>query len=199
MGATGKRVVVAGIVGGIAMFLWSSVAHVLLPLGEIGISTVTHNEDAFLASMHSALGEQHGLYLFPAGGNSTDAAAMQQYAQKIAVGPSGLIVYHPSGAEALAPRQLVTEFLTEILAALIIAFLLSQMRSEQFATRFGLTVVLAVLAALSTNISYWNWYGFPLSYTLTYMSIQIAGFIAAGAVAAAILKPRAAVADPVHA
>jgi hypothetical protein len=137
--------------------------------------------------------------VFPAGGNSTDAAAMQQYAQKIASGPSGMIVYHPSGAQALAPGQLVTEFLTEVLAALIVAFLLNQMRSEQFGTRFGMTVVLGVLAALSTNISYWNWYGFPLSYTLTYMSIQIVGFIAAGAVAAAILKSRAAAAEPVHA
>jgi hypothetical protein len=195
----GKRVIVAGIVGGIAMFLWSSVAHVALPLGEIGVSTVTLNEDAFLASMHSALGEQHGLYIFPAGGNSTDAAGMQQYAQKIASGPSGLIVYHPSGAQALAPGQLVTEFLSETLAALMVAFLLSQMRAEQFGVRFGMTVVLGVLGALSTNISYWNWYGFPLSYTLTYMSIQIVGFIASGAVAAAILKRRAAVAEPVHA
>jgi hypothetical protein len=194
-----KRVIVAGIVGGIAMFLWSSVAHVLLPLGQIGISTVTHNEDAFLMSMHSALGEQHGFYIFPAGGNSTDAAAMQQYAQRIANGPSGMIVYHPSGAEALSPSQLVTEFLTETLAALILAFLLNQMRSERFGTRLGMTVVLGVFAVLSTNISYWNWYGFPLTYTLAYMSIQIVGFIAAGAVAAGVLKSRAAVAEPVHA
>jgi hypothetical protein len=195
----GKRVIVAGIVGGIAMFLWSSVAHVALPLGETGVSTVTHNEDALLVSLHSSLGDQHGLYLFPAGGNSTDAAGMQQYAQKIASGPSGMIVYHPSGAQALAPGQLVTEFLSETLAGLIVAFLLSQMRSERFGSRLGITVVLGVFGALSTNISYWNWYGFPLSYTLAYMSIQIAGFIVAGAVAAAILKRRVPVAEPVHA
>ena len=79
------------------------------------------------------------------------------------------------------------------------AFLLSRMRSEPFGSRLGMTIVLSVFGALSTNISYWNWYGFPLSYTLAYMSIQIVGFIAAGTVAAAILKRRAPVAEPVHA
>jgi hypothetical protein len=46
------------------------------------------------------------------------------------------------------------------------------------------------LASLPTNVSYWNWYGFPGSYTASYMAIQIAGFVVAGIVAALVLRGR---------
>jgi hypothetical protein len=32
-----KRILLAGLLGGLAMFIWQSVAHVVLPLGEAGI------------------------------------------------------------------------------------------------------------------------------------------------------------------
>jgi hypothetical protein len=43
-------------------------------------------------------------------------------------------------------------------------------------------------AAITTNISYWNWYGFPASYTAAYMTTEIVGFVAAGIVAGAVVK-----------
>jgi hypothetical protein len=48
-----------------------------------------------------------------------------------------------------------------------------------------------VLAAIGTNVSYWNWYGFPLAYTAAYMTTEIVGFVCAGLVAAALVKPAA--------
>jgi hypothetical protein len=40
------------------------------------------------------------------------------------------------------------------------------------------------LAAIASNVSYWNWYGFPYVYTAGYMFIQIIGFLCVGIVAA---------------
>src|SRR5689334_9442149 len=59
-----KRVVLAGLLGGVAMFFWMSLAHVVLPLGETGVQEIA-NEPAVLSAMHAALGEKSGLYLFP--------------------------------------------------------------------------------------------------------------------------------------
>jgi len=36
-------------------------------------------------------------------------------------------------------------------------------RMLSFTSRLGFTVVAGVLAAIGTNVSYWNWYGFPLA------------------------------------
>ena len=49
-----KRAVLAGLLGGVAMFVWMSVAHVVLPLGETGVQEIA-NEPPVLTAMHAAL------------------------------------------------------------------------------------------------------------------------------------------------
>jgi hypothetical protein len=56
-----------------------------------------------------------------------------------------------------------------------------------FAGRIGFVLVAGILAAIATNVSYWNWYGFPGAYTASYMLIQIVGFFLVGVVAALVL------------
>jgi hypothetical protein len=191
-----KRVLLAGVLGGIAMFVWSSIAHVALPLGKTGIKEIP-NEQAVLSGMQAQLGGTSGLYAFPGmglGPNPTrqeENAAMQQYDQKLAANPSGILIYHPPGAKALTPGQLMTEFLTELVEALLLAWLLAQTSLATLASRMGFVTIVALMAAITTNVPYWNWYGFPASYTTAYMSIQFVDYLVAGLVAAVILKPRA--------
>jgi len=190
-----KRVLLAGVLGGIAMFVWSSIAHIALPLGRTGIKEIP-NEPAVLSGMQAQLGGSSGLYAFPGmglGPNPTrqeEEAAMQQYEQKLAANPSGILIYHPPGAKALTPGQLITEFLTELAEALLLAWLLAQTALATLASRMGFVTIAALMAAISTNIPYWNWYGFPTSYTTAYISIQFVGYVLAGLVAAVILKTK---------
>lgn len=188
-----KRILLAGILGGIAMFLWSFIAHDVLPLGTAGISEIP-NEPAVLASMSSSLGERSGLYMFPGfglGRNATrqqKAAAMQDYEKKLASSPSGILIYHPAGGSTVTPARLGTEFLTELIEAFLLVFLLAQINLVSFGSRVGFVALTGLLAAIATNIPYWNWYGFPLTYTLSYMTIEVVSFLIVGIVAAAILK-----------
>jgi hypothetical protein len=46
----------------------------------------------------------------------------------------------------------------------------------------------AKLGAITTNIPYWNWYGFPSNYTTAYMFSQIMGYLCVGIVAALTMK-----------
>jgi len=189
-----KRVLLAGLLGGIAMYIWTALAHMVLPLGEAGIKEMP-NETAVLSAMRSSLGESPGLYLFPGMGLGPDAtsqqkqAAMQQYSQKLAANPSGIVMYNPPGMQALAPRQFIAEFVKELIEALLVVVLLAQTRLASFAARLGFVVVAGVLASIGTNVSYWNWYGFPATYTAAYMTTQILGFVCVGLVAAAMVKP----------
>ena len=188
-----KRILLAGVLGGIAMFVWASLAHMVLPLGQTGIKEIP-NEASVLSAMHSSLGEKSGLYMFPGmalGANPNreqQHTAMEHYGEKLAANPSGLLVYHPPGAKALTPGQLVTEFLTELLEALIVVFLLAHTRLTTFGPRVGFVTLVGVLAAITTNISYWNWYGFPANYTAAYMTIEMVGYLVVGIVAALVMK-----------
>ena len=58
------RILLAGILGGIVMFIWTSIAHMALPLGEAGINEIP-NELAVLSAMQSSIGEKTALHVFP--------------------------------------------------------------------------------------------------------------------------------------
>ena len=191
-----KRVLLAGLAGGLAMFIWTAVAHMVLPLGEAGIKEIP-NEQAVLGAMRSSLGDRSGLYLFPGMGLGPDAtsqqkqAAIAQYGQKLAANPSGILMYNPPGIQALAPRQFIAEFVKELIESLLAVLLLAQTRLASFGSRLGFMAVIGLLAAIGTNVSYWNWYGFPLTYTAAYITTQFVGFVCVGLIAAAMVKPAA--------
>ncbi|HVW85593.1 MAG TPA: hypothetical protein VHB50_12980 [Bryobacteraceae bacterium] len=189
------RVIVAGLVAGIGMYVWSALAHTALPLGEAGIQQIP-NEQTILTPMQSTLGSTSGMYVFPAMGTGTASEKMATYEKKLATMPNGVLIYHPVGGAAMTARPFIVEFLTELAEAMLAVFLLSMVRLESFAARVGFVAVIGVIAAIATNISYWNWYGFPVSYTLAYIVTQLVGFLVAGLIGAAMLRaaPRATVA-----
>src|ERR1700738_4027876 len=186
------KVLLAGILGGIVMFIWTSIAHMALPLGEAGIGEIP-NASAVLSAMQSNIGDQTGLYIFPGSGLGKNATrrekeeAMKHMGEKIATNPSGILMYHAPGRQLMLGRLLGVEFGTELLEAILVVFLLAQTRIASFAGRVGFVLVAGILAAITTNISYWNWYGFPKRYTGAYMLIEIVGFFCVGIVAALVL------------
>ena len=173
-----KRVLLAGVLGAVAMFLWSAVAHMALPLGEAGIKQIS-KEEALLSTMQSTLSET-GLYMFPNMG--TDMAANEQ---KIAKGPSGMIMYFPKRDFSFG-QSLGVQFVTQLVQALIAVYLLSLTNLGTFGGRLGFFVLLGVIAAIATNVPYWNWYGFPVTYTAAYMFSGWVEYVCAGLVAAAM-------------
>jgi hypothetical protein len=181
-----KRILLSALLGGLAMFAWKSIAHIALPLGQSGMREIPA-EETLLSAMHSTLGDAPGLYFFPSLGSAPDA--MAQYDKKLATNPSGLLIYHPPGAKSLTAAQMITELTTEILEALLAAILLSRTRIPDYWGRVGFVTIIGLVASMATNLSYWNWYGFPIEYTGVYMMIEIVGFLCIGLVAAWQVKP----------
>jgi hypothetical protein len=189
---TTTRILLAGILGGIAMFIWSSLAHLVLPLGEIDMREF-RDEGAMLDAMKTNLADAEGLYHFPGHRTGPNAMrqekeeAMKRAMEKAASGPSGILLYHPIRQFSFG-KLLGVEFATELLEAILAVFLLAQTRIASFGGRVGFVTVTGLVAAITTNVSYWNWYGFPAVYTVSCMSIQIIGFICVGIIAALILR-----------
>src|SRR5215467_2609032 len=193
------RILLAGILGGIAMFAWTSIAHMALPLDEAGIGEIP-NESAVLSAMQSSIGDKTGLYIFPGLGVGKSVTreekneAMKQMQQRIAANPSGILMYHPPGRQFAFGRSLAVEFSTEVLQAILVIWLLAQTPIRSFVGRIGFVLIAGIMAAITTNISYWNWYGFPSVYTASYIFIQVIGFLCVGIVAAFVLRKHAATA-----
>ena len=117
-------------------------------------------------------------------------ADMQQKRANHYSGPQGLLVFHSSRSMDLPPGKLLTELGTNIVQSLLVVFLLGQTSLTSFAARWRFATVAGVLAAISTNISYYTFYGFPGSYTVAYICSVAMGFVCAGLVVVLIDKPR---------
>jgi hypothetical protein len=193
------RKLLAGILGGLAFFAWSSIAHVATGLGQVGIQEIP-NEQAVLSSMKANI-PSDGFYFFPGYGlpaTATQAQKMAALREKAAnhySGPGGILIYHPTQSLDLKPGQLLTEAGTNIVQVLLAVFLLGQTSLTSFAARWRFVTVAGVLAAISTNVSYWTFYGFPGNYTVAYICIIAMGFVVAGLVVAAMVKPGAGIAS----
>src|SRR5437762_12248059 len=125
------RILLAGILGGIVMFTWTSIAHMALPLGEAGITEIP-NESAVLNSMQNNIGDRAGLYIFPGLGVGENASreeksrAMKGKQQRIAANPSGILRYHPLGRQFAFGNSLAIKLGTELLEAILVIGLLAQ-------------------------------------------------------------------------
>jgi len=192
-----KRVVIGGILGGLTMFVWLFVAHEFLPLGELGVGEIP-NEGPVLSAMQSAI-PQAGIYLFPGMGLGPSPTMQQRnaarpaYMKKYEQSPHGMLIYHPASGAYPFGAALGREGALNLLEGLLAAWLLSwAVAGRAYSERAGFVVILGALAAVTTNVEYWNWYGFPGNYVAGYMVTQIIGFVLVGLVVAAFVKSEVA-------
>ena len=193
-----RRIIIGGILGGLVLFVWSFVAHDVLPFGAAGLRTMSPaQEEAVVAAMHDAMNER-AIYLFPGLDRSGKMTAAEQSAwrDKYAAGPAGIIAYNPhpatrGSAELIFPIIFAAELLCDVLAALVAAALISHVPSSfGFLKRTLLVGSLGLIMTLDVDGSYLNWYAFPASYTLAQLVDHGVGYCLAGLVITAFVGDR---------
>lgn len=184
---------IAALLGAVAIFFSSFIFHMFTPLGEAGTGPLP-GADAVSSAMQSSLGDKSGIYMFPTGGltpespRSEHGAAMEKIMEEMKTKPSGLLIYHPAGSTFNFGKNLAVEFGIDFLEALLAVYLLAQTGLATFGGRVMFVTVAGILAAIATNLSYWNWYRFNGTYTLANVVMEVVGFLAAGLAIALILK-----------
>lgn len=193
-----KKILLAGLVGGIVIYVWGIISHLVLPLGMVGMRQIP-NEELVVSALRENIKES-GFYFFPGWEHSPDMTkeqqkmAMQKWEEKIRMGPNGILVYTPEGQAPMSAKQLLIELLSNIAGALVATFLLAKAVSgiTSFGARVLFVALLGLFASLAIDISYWNWYGFPGSFTLAAITDEVVGWGLAGLPLAAIIKRPAA-------
>ena len=176
------RVLVAGLIGGILMFLWGVVAHMALGLGNVGLKQPA-SESVVLSTLHEGLGDKAGVYILPSldPKKMGDAAEVIAYQQQAIRSPYAWVVYMPQGDDMtrMGP-QIGRQWASDTLSALALAFVMG-LAGLGFRRRLTLAAVAVAFAWLSTMVPYWNWYRFPLDFTWAALIEQLIGWLIAGA------------------
>src|ERR1043165_9261720 len=114
------RIIIAAIVGGIIVFVWSAVAHIVTPLGTMGISSIPDSMMPGLAAAPAS-----GMYFFPGMDMSHRPTAAEQkaFADKVKAGPSGLLIITKTSGATMDGSPLGGQFGATVVAALVAAIL----------------------------------------------------------------------------
>ena len=95
------RGIVAAIIGGVVMFVWGAVAHMMLPIGEMGMKVPTEQATTIAALGSSTQGT--GVYMYPSPPKEDwqDEAKMKAFAEKI----TPIIAKHLAAAQKVQAQM----------------------------------------------------------------------------------------------
>lgn len=159
---------------------WGAVAHMALPIGNMGMKISTA-EDRVLAVLRDNLPGE-GVYMIPglAPDKMADDAAVKAYSEKAKANPNAFLIYQPQGRDgADMAANLVKQFVSDTLSALVVAFVLA-LGAFGFGKRVLIATALGLFSWLTVSVPYWNWYRFPLDFTIGNLLEQAVGWFIAG-------------------
>src|SRR5688500_8516398 len=178
------RILIAGIIGGIVMFIWNSVAHMALPLGEMGFETAA-DQDTAIAAVQATATSGEGIYMLPGMSPEQwrDEAARTAFVDKYKSSPYAFVVHVPSGNPATSTMvpNLIKQFVTDTLAAIVAAWVLA-LGAFGFGKRVAIAGAFALFGWLIISVPYWNWYLFPASFTARTLITQLVCWLMVGQV-----------------
>jgi hypothetical protein len=181
----GMRVVLAGIVGGVVMFMWGFVSHMVLPFGEMGVENLP--DEAVLVPAMKASINHRGFYFFPGMESNANEAEQKAWGDKYSAGPRGVLIYDPEpGVVAMDPKMLGIEFGSNVIAAVLAAVVLA-MVSGGIGRRAIAGSMLGLISFTSIDVSYWNWYRFPDAMIEGEFCVEVIGWVITGLAIAMVL------------
>jgi Flp pilus assembly protein TadB len=190
-----KRIALAGLAGGIALFLWGAIAHMALDIGNIGMRIPPDAAQERILDTLAADLDETAVYMLPMLQKErwSDRDAQAAFAERQRTRPYAWIVFHPQrGAYADGmDASMLVQLLAVTAAALLAAWLVS-LTALGFLGRLLLVTGLGFFAWLVAYVPLWNWYGFPPAYTMGAFVELVVGWALAGLAIAWLVRPRAA-------
>jgi hypothetical protein len=181
------KIILAGIVGGILIFMWGFVAHMLLGIGEMGVTPMDATSEAAILPVVREHIHNGGFYFMPGMDpekmKNMTAADSAAYDEKYKAGASGIMIIAPIGEPAFSnmPMRLAKELGTDIAAAILGALIIfwGVDRSSLFRT-FGMSLAMGLMAWFLISTSYNIWFRFPRDYVIGEGLTEVIGFAIAG-------------------
>jgi hypothetical protein len=185
-----KRVLIAGLLGAVAFYVWGWISWAALPWHNATMPNLP-NEDAVVETLRGNI-TSTGVYQFP--GMPATEAESQAWTEKFKRGPFGVLFYTVEGTDPMGLQPFIGGFILAFLMATLAAYLLSLAGAKMagYSQRVVFVTLLGVFAALASHITAWNWMFFPTAYSLVMAADVVISWLLAGLVIAWRMKPETA-------
>lgn len=175
------RIFVAALLGAIVFFLWQFLAHMVLPIGQMGFR-LPQNEDIVLQAVATGL-PAPGIYYLPSidPAKMSDEAVVKAWAEKSQKNPFVFAVVEspPSGDPMSMAPQLIKQFISDFLGALLATFVLAA-TAWTFGPRVLGALSFGLFGWLLNIVPLWTWYRFPSDFVVGNLLEQGIGWILGG-------------------
>ncbi len=189
------RVLQAGALGGLIMFAWSAVSWMVLPWHEASLEKFSN--EPVVARDLTWYAKSEGIYILPNTYKYLDelsaaekAEAMTQGMQRLKQGPFIFVSVSRAGIDPEDPAPYINGILINIIVASLISYLVLRAGLPGFAARWSMVAVIGVIIAIMSTLPMWNWWHFPLLYTLVNFADMVVATIIGGLVIAWRTAPR---------
>jgi len=187
------RKLVAAVLGGIVVWMWGAVFHMLTPLGVADMKNEVAGENAVMSAMKSEFTQGDGIYLLPSMdlGDHGDEVRIKAWAEKAKTGPYAFVIYRgdglPGDPAAMGP-QILHQLLTSTIAAFLLAVVLGAVPGS-YSKRVSVATLFGVFAWLVVAVPQFTWYYFPRNFAMVGVLEHGVGWLLAGLIIAKLVKP----------
>ncbi len=194
-----KRIVIAGVAGGLVLFIWSLVSWVYIPWhqlekmpGEAQVAQAMRDAEIPSGAYHLP-----GMVDDPALTDDEKTANEEVFTAAHKEGPVATIMYKSGGSSPMGIMTMIMAFILDIVAAGVAAAILTMAAPALggFVGRVLFVLMLGAYVAVGNNLMDWNWMHYPLKFSLQMAGDTLVASLLLGVTLAIIVNPEAGGAD----
>ena len=183
-----KKIIIPSFLAAVVIFIWSMISWMFVGWHMVDIKNLP--DESVVQQMDATIDDQ-AIYVYPGYPVDQTESGMEAWSNKHLAGPLFFLVYQPNGSDPMPAdmfiKGFILNFITAFFAAVLLYMTLAQ--NPSFWRRVTFVVLLAVFAGFMFPFSEWNWWRFPLGYTLVNVADGIVTWFLAGLVLAWRIKP----------
>jgi len=168
-----KSLIRCSVIGGIIVYLWLTLEWAVLPTHQMVINKFTEQTEVSSTVMKYA--PHDGVYVIsPCNGDDTEPFMFVNIRRGI------------DCSKMLRP--MVQGILMQIAAAFLITYLLLQTKAMNYWRRVWFVTIIGCIVAILGILPDWNWWQFPIGWTLLSIFDMVVGWFLGGLVIAKLVK-----------
>ncbi|MCP5508967.1 MAG: hypothetical protein H7A39_00930 [Chlamydiales bacterium] len=174
-----KGILLGALTGAIVAFVWSFLSWAVLPWHKTSFKDFCNAEEVAMVIKKNATCGQ-GVYLLPGccGGDE------EQFHKKYQCGPIMFAAVTPEGKNFNMAPNLIIQFITLFVAAGIISYIVASFTKSSYGFRLLIATLVGIFSAWMMAVPSWNWWSFPVSFSLVeFFDNTIMWFLAGLAIA----------------
>ena len=174
-----NRTIITIVLGTILLFAWNAISWMALPFHSDTIKNMP--EAAIPINQLKDTLTEDGVYHYPGMPENNSQEAMDAINAKLEEGPRITMMVYKTGASSfMDPKLFVGGLIINLLTAIFAFILISKLNKKSFQNIIISSVSIGIIVALVTDISWMNWYLFPLDYTLVNVFDRLIAFTLLG-------------------